>query len=104
MKIFTRSGFSKKLAMLFAQLSMCRATVIRFIHNDDDGFMVCVTDCVVPVLAFIGMAMAPRTVPSITWKIGKLRPLPERRAVCGRVRGSELFPLTARGVEPGGGR
>lgn len=54
-----------------------------------------------PELVFIGMAIAPRTVPSMTWKIGiVLRPF----SVLRRGRLSELFPLTARGVEPGGGR
>lgn len=96
--------------MLLAQFNICRATVILFIHNVDDGFIECVIDCAVwvdqefnknykikikfcnviffffffffffisltPLFVFIGIAIAPKTVPSKTWMKGTLLRFP----------------------------
>lgn len=55
-----------------------------------------------PALAFIGIAIAPTTIPSIERKNGELR-----LSLLRRLRASLLLmfdPLTERGVDPGGVR
>lgn len=56
-----------------------------------------------PELVFIGMAIAPSTIPSIARKNGVLRGLSLFRRLAESALLLLFEPLTARGVDPGGG-